>query len=90
MITMFNRKEVLTTFSMGEFANARSILSEHHIPYVTKTVNMSGGNRMGMGGHRATWGSIGENLDFSYQYYLYVHKKDYEKAYRLAAKMTRS
>jgi len=90
MITVFNRKEVLTTFSMGEYANARSILSEYHIPYVTKTVSTSGGNFMG-GGHRSTWGSMGENLDYSYQYYLYVHKKDYEEAtYRLAEKMPRS
>lgn len=87
MITIFNRKEVLTTFSMGEYANAKSILSECHIPYATKTSNMSGGN-LGMGGHRSTWGSIGENLNFAYQYYLYVHKKDYEEAtYRLAEKM---
>ena len=45
---------------------------------------------MGMGSQRATWGSIGENLDYAYQYYIYVHKNDYEEAaYLLAAKMSR-
>lgn len=90
MITVFNRREVLTTFSMEEQANARSILSEHKLPYVTRTVNMSGGNSILVSGHRATWGSIGENLDYTYQYYLYVHKKNYEEAaYLLAAKLRR-
>lgn len=90
MITFLNRKEVLTTFSIGEQATARNILSEHKIPYVTRTVSMSGGNSFWMGGQRASWGSIGENPDYAYQYYIYVHKKNYEEAsYLLAEKLRR-
>ena len=38
MITIFNRKELLTTFSMEEQDRVREILAQNHIDYRVKTV----------------------------------------------------
>lgn len=74
MITVFNRREVYVGFSMKDFGRMRSVLSENQIKYTYKVVSQYNDSR-----NRGA-GTAGINLDFACEYYLYVHKKDYEEA----------
>ena len=74
MITIFNRREIYTGFSMEEFAKMREILSSNQIKYSVKVFNPNYGSR------ESGRGTFGENPNYFYQYYIYVHKKDYEEA----------
>ena len=76
MITIFNRKELLMTFSMQEQYRVRDILSANGIDYKVKTVNPSARSYVG-GSARGRSGSFGINSDAAYQYYIYVQAKDY-------------
>ena len=78
MITIFNRKEVMNTFSMKQQSDVRSILGINKIDYKTKIVNIGGSNNYGA--VRGQFGSLGVDEDYSREYYIYVHKKDYENA----------
>jgi len=82
MLTIFNRRELLTTFSMEEQNRVRDILSQNHIDYRVKTVNPSARATIGSSG-RGRMGSFGVNMDCAYQYYIYVHTKDYARAQSL-------
>ena len=82
MLTIFNRRELLTTVSMEEQNHVRGILAQNNIHYCVKTVNPSARSTFGSSG-RARTGSFGINMDCAYQYYIYVHKKDYARAQSL-------
>ena len=79
MLTLFNRKELLTTFSMEEQNRVRDILAQHRIDYRIRTVNPSARATFGDVGRSRT-GSFGVDTDCAYQYYIYVHRKDYDRA----------
>lgn len=81
MITIFNRRELLTTYSMEKQAQVRDILSQNGIDCRTKTNSHSSGRYT-----RGRTGSFGQNSDFAYQYTIYVHSNDYEKAQYLINK----
>lgn len=78
MITVFNRKELVFTYSMKEQGDVRMLLSQNKIPY--KIVTRSRGGHSLRAGARAHQGSLGLNADLMYEYKIYVHKDDYEKA----------
>ncbi len=78
MITLFNRKELIITMEMKRQAEVRSILSENGIEYIVKTTNLQ--SAPFFGNTRAHTGIFGINPDYSYEYKIYVHKKDFEKA----------
>ena len=78
MITIFNRKELLVTMDMNKQANVRDILSSNGIPYEIKTTNLQ--SSQAVGSRRGRYGSFGVNQKFSYEYKIYVHKNDYDKA----------
>ena len=82
MITIFTRKELLVTFSMEEQNRVCSILAANGIDYQVKTVNPSARSYVG-GSGRGRTGSFGIDYDAAYQYYIYVHSKDYERAKHL-------
>lgn len=82
MLTIFNRRELLTTCSMAEQNRVRDILAQNQIDYRVKTVNPSARSTFASSG-RARTGSFGINADCMYQYYIYVHKKDYARAQSL-------
>ena len=82
MINLFNRTELLVTFSMEEQNRVCSILAVNGIDYRIKTVNPSARSYIG-GSGRGRSGSFGINNDAAYQYYIYVHSKDYERAKHL-------
>lgn len=79
MLTVFNRKELLTTWSMEEQVRVRDLLAQHNIDYRIKTVNPTARSTFGDVGRSRT-GSFGVNTDCTYQYYIYVHRKDYDRA----------
>ncbi|HWR23190.1 MAG TPA: hypothetical protein VN366_06890 [Feifaniaceae bacterium] len=72
MLTIFNRKELMTTYSLDQQAKIRERLSAHNIAYTVKTVGRSD--------TRGRTGSFGENPAVHYGYIIFVHKNDYEKA----------
>lgn len=94
MLTIFNRKELITTMDMQRQANIRSVLSANGIAYTVRTENLqgssafdgrsrgrSGGRSRGRSGGRS--GSFGVDPNYSYEYHIYVHKNDHENALRL-------
>lgn len=78
MVNLLNRRELILTQSMDRQAKIRVILSANGIDYQIKTTNLQ--NAPIVGARRARTGSLGINTDYSYEYKIYVHKKDYEKA----------
>lgn len=79
MITIFNRAEVFTTYSMQEQSEIRNLLTQQGIHYSLKTINRKSPSPMGSGS-RARTGSFGEDLSKMYEYIFYVHKNEVEKA----------
>ena len=82
MLSVFNRRELLTTFSMEEQSRVRNILAQNHIDYRVKTVNPSARATLAASG-RARTGSFGVDMTCAYQYAIYVHKNDYARAQSL-------
>ena len=78
MIHLFNRRELVLTLSMDRQAEIRAILSANAIDYQVKTTNLQ--NAPLAGSQRARRGCFGIQSEHSYEYKIYVHKKDYEKA----------
>ena len=78
MITIFNRKELLITLDMKKQSEIREILSANNIEYVVKTTNLQSATVVGS--QRAYTGNYGINQDYSYEYKIYVRKKDFDKA----------
>ena len=70
----WQKKEVLVTFSMNDFNRVKDILAANQIPYDWKTVPDCG--RRG----RRTLGTAFMDESVLRQYYLYVEKKEYERA----------
>ena len=81
MINVFNRRELVTTMSMDRQAQVRNILASNGIDYTVKTVNLQSASALGS--RRGVMGSFGVNQDYSYEYKIYVHKNDFEKAKHL-------
>ncbi len=69
----WNRVEVYCGYSMGDFNQYRDILASGRIRYDYRLINRNQS-------HRARFGSFFLNPKVETQYYLYVHKNDYEKA----------
>lgn len=81
MITIFNRKELLITMDMNRQSNVRDILSANGIEYTVKVTNLQSATVVGS--HRGKFGNLGINQNYSYEYKIYVRRKDYEHALRL-------
>ena len=81
MITIFTRKELIVTFDMKRQSDVREILSSNGIKYAVKVTNRQ--NAAAFGSSRSRTGSFGINTNLSYEYKIYVHKKDYDNALRL-------
>lgn len=84
MITIFNRKELLITMDMNQQSNVRNILSANGIDYITKVRNLQ--NSSMFENKRGRYGSFGINQSYSYEYKIYVHRKDYDYALSLIRK----
>ena len=82
MIHIFNRKELLITWSLKELAEVRDILASNGIAYCVKTGNLARTSPYSAG-TRSRTGSFGLRSDAMYQYSIYVKNVDYEKAKHL-------
>lgn len=78
MLTIFNRKELIVTMEINRQSEVRDILSQNGIDYTVKTTNLQSSPILG--NRRGRVGNFGINQDYSYEYKIYVHKKDFEKA----------
>ena len=85
MITIFNRKLLIKDSSAVELAHIKNLLKGEKIPYYLKTVNSRGviGRALEVG----TYYQLNQaySSDQTYVYFLYVRKKDYEKAKELTS-----
>lgn len=81
MITIFNRKELLVTMEMKRQSDVRDILGANDIEYTVKVTNLQSASIIG--NSRARVGSFGMNQDYSYEYKVFVRRKDYDKALRM-------
>ena len=74
MLCVFNRKELLTTFSMEQQAKVRDVLAANGIQYRVRVRRNTGGLS------RSRTVMPGTEMGSMYQYYIYVKRSDYEKA----------
>jgi len=74
VVTLFNRKELMTVFSMKRLYALQAALDTAGIPYHTKFATPLG--RVG-GRNR---GSIFQEPDSAHDFKLYVHRNDYDRA----------
>lgn len=79
MITIFNRKEVLSTYSMEAQSNARRLLQENGIRHIVNIHDIANGSRSGHSG------CVAQNTNFERQYQIYVKNADYEQAQAILA-----
>lgn len=79
MITILNRKELITVFSMKQQGIIRELLNSEGIKYSIKTVDQRSSSPFSSG-NRSQTGTFGENLEMNTEYIIYVHKDDFEKA----------
>lgn len=82
MIAFFNRKELMATFSLEEQARVRNLLHDHNIDYSVRSVNRNSASAFAAGSRSRT-GSFGNRQADMYEYILYIHKADYERAKKL-------
>lgn len=76
MLHLFNRKELYITYSMNDRIRVCDILSANGIDYQLKSTNTTS---PGMN-HRRGGSTLGLNMDYAYEYKIYVHKDDYDRA----------
>ena len=78
---LWNRKELYSGFSLDKFNEICDILSVNNINYKQKVVNRQTSALFDT--NRSRTGTLGNKLNLSYEYYIYVHKDDYDKGYSL-------
>ena len=79
MITIFNRRELISTYDMKQQAEICGRLAEKKIPCQVRVINRKTPSPMAAGS-RARTGTLGEKLELEYQYTIFVRKSDYEYA----------
>ncbi len=79
MITIFNRRELFTTYDMAQQAQVRAALDAAGVPYKVRVVDRKNGQAM-LAGSRARTGSFGESQALAYEYAIYVAKEDLDRA----------
>ena len=77
MITLFNRRELITVLSHEQLFRITTALTNAGIAYQAKPLNQGGFGHMR--GRTAT--TIFLKPDYLYQYKIYVHKEKYDHAY---------
>jgi hypothetical protein len=78
MITILNRRELTITFSMEQLSKIKAALDSKQINYIVKTINRNSPSVFS--DTRARNGSLGQNMNMTYEYIIYVHKNDYDYA----------
>lgn len=78
MILIFNKKELVSTFSMKVQSEIRKALQLAGIDYKCKVINRNSASPFS--DSRVRTGTFGQNLNMAYEYIFYVHKQDYDRA----------
>lgn len=78
MIFLWNRKEIYNGFSLNKFNRIKELLISKGVNYDLKIVSRTTSSVFDKS--RSRIGSLGENNKYSNEYYIYVHKKDYDEA----------
>lgn len=78
MLGFWNKKEVYSGYSIGECARIRDIIGGNKINYSYKVVNRNTSSAFGT--TRSHIGSFGGRSDLENEYFIYVHKDDYDAA----------
>lgn len=81
MIIIFARRELVVTMDADRQTNVCQILASNGIKYSVKVTNFQSPNVFGSS--RARTGCFGINQNYSYEYKIFVHKKDYDNALQL-------
>ena len=79
MITIFNRKEVVTTYDMDTFANARDDLRDAGIEYKIRT-KQTGYNTYSAGKVKSAGRFLVKGGKYGTEYTIYVKEEDYNRA----------
>ncbi len=79
MLTIFNRRELYMTYDMNDRVRVCDVLSANGIDYRLKTTNTTSPST----GGRRGGNTFGLNMDYSYEYKIYVHRNDYDYALHL-------
>ncbi len=82
MITVFNRRSLYFGNDINEVNFIREILEINSVKYYYKVKNRMNdfGNR---GSVRSTIGSLGNDITKMYEYEIFVHKNDFQRAEKL-------
>ena len=87
MLTIFNRKELTITYDMKRLADVRALLLQHGIGYDVRVMNRRSPSPLSLGS-RGMLGTFGENLQLEYEYRIYVHRSDYDRAFAIINEQT--
>lgn len=79
MLTIFNRESVYLGRDMKEFGAVRERLAQQNIHYSYKVKNQMT-QWIFPGTMRGRTGSLGQDSSLQYEYEVFVHKRDYERA----------
>jgi hypothetical protein len=79
MITVFNRKRVLSTYDLAAKTEVCQKLEAEKIDFYTRVINRMSASPVSAGS-RARVGTFGNDLSKMYEYIIYVKKSDAEKA----------
>lgn len=79
MITIFNRKELISTYEMKKQGEIRALLDAEGIDYSVRVINRNSPSPFAAGS-RARTGTYGEKLELEYEYTIFVRRRDYENA----------
>ena len=77
MLTIFNRRELYLTYDMNDRVRVCDILNANSIDYRLKTTNTSAPL---LGSGRRGGSTIGMNMDYIYEYKIFVHRDDLARA----------
>lgn len=78
MITRFNRKELVATYSMEHQSEIRKLLEANQIRYKYKVINRNSPSPFSSS--RVRTGSLGQNIQMTYEYIIWVCRQDWDKA----------
>ena len=82
MITIFNRKELVVTYSLEEQSRIREILSSNGMEYKIKVTDRTNAQVI-MPGIRSEISDFGNDSGWMYEYQIFVKSVDYERAKHL-------
>lgn len=82
---IWSRKEVFVGNTLKEFDEVVYKISSSNVKNDYKIVDSTSPSFFGSS-NRARTGTFGLNMDYTKTYYIYVHKKDYDKVQELLRK----